>query len=169
MVNWNGRTSERWKCEPHQVIIFLQRNLGNFVMSGLSSTKLDLKLSKNDCIVITSDSKPGKDYLMEVQKVQGMMPPSLERFQPDTPNHVTGVCTQWSKDNAWLAFKCSEVSVFWQMSTEAHLLFLISKHILLIAKYFSIKLENLLPLTRASRMDLRFIDIVSSFLWVAHF
>lgn len=63
-------------------------------MSGLSSTKLDLKLLKNDCIVITSDSKPGKDYLMEVQKVQGMMPPSLERFQPDTPNHVTGVCTQ---------------------------------------------------------------------------
>lgn len=94
MVSWNGRTSERWKCEPHQVIIFLHRKLGSFVMSGISSTKLDLKLLKNDCIVITSDSKPGKDSLMEVQKVQGMMPPSLERFQPYTPNHVTGVCTQ---------------------------------------------------------------------------
>lgn len=90
MVSWNGRTSERWKCEPHQGIIFLHRNLGNFIMSGLSSTKLDLKLLQNYCIVTTSDSKPGKYSLMEVQNVQCMISPSLERFQPDTPIHVTG-------------------------------------------------------------------------------
>lgn len=93
MVSWNGRTSERWKCEPHQGIIFLHRNLGNFIMSGLSSIKLDLKLLKNYCIVITSDSKPGKYSLMEVQNVQCLISQSLERFQPDTPIHVTGACT----------------------------------------------------------------------------
>jgi len=62
-------------------------------MSGLSSIKLDLKLLKNYCIVITSDSKPGKYSLMEVQNIQCMMSPSLKRFQPDTPIHVTGACT----------------------------------------------------------------------------
>lgn len=85
MVSWNGRTSERWKCEPHQGIIFLHRNLGNFIMSGLSSIKLDLKLLKNYCIVITSDSKPGKYSLMEVQNVQCLISQVWKDFNLTLP------------------------------------------------------------------------------------
>lgn len=140
---------ERWKCEPDQGIIFLHRNLGNFIMSGLSSIKLDLfEAFKNLLwlllhLILSLESillrkfKTSSVWCLQVWKDFNLTLPFMSlRHVHNDQKTILG----------WPLSKGR--SVLWQMKTDAHLLFLISKHIRFISKHFSV-LENLLPLNES--------------------